>query len=702
MADVPSNLIPTRITALPIDPAPSPENLLVSVRAGRTWQVRAADLLQTAVVPPTLQILAGTGLAGGGPLSADVTLSIAPGGVGPSELASTGVTPGVYGGASVAAQLTVDTDGRVTAATNVTAVADVTNATGVLPLGNGGTGRNNSASPGALVFSDGSSFTAGPVGSAGQVPVSAGAAGYTWGSALVVSDQAPNLVYAGPASGPAAPTAFRTMVNADLPDTGTTTGTFGSATRTPVLTINAKGVVTAASSALVAPAFSSITGTPTTLAGYGIADGVSTGGSYANPAWLTSLAWSKISGTPTTVAGYGITDAASYAPVQSVFARTGAVVAAVGDYDYAKITLPTTRKIGAPTTALDLLTDIDCIWSSGVLAGQDLTDNGNGSVTLTAGTVVVRSSASLGAPLYNAAVPSATLTLTDNALNVIYTDYNSGAPALFVTTNVATANAIDKSASYAVYRQGTLLHSIDLRKQNIDTSRRIRTFFLAYQRFIHAGGGTVIGASGLNITVTAGTFYLMINPLPHTAFDTSVAGTANANVFDLWYRNGAGAWTTAINQKVVDTTTYDNNTGTPVVLGNNHYGVTWFYVLNNTPSELHAVMGQADYANLASAQAAAPPASIPGILSEMGSIIGVVIYQKAAVSYADIRSAFTQTFASSTATAHNALAGIQGGALNDYYHLTSAEYTGSGTGVFARVASPTFTGSVGGIAGGTF
>lgn len=32
-------------------------------------------------------------------------------------------------------------------------------------------------------------------------------------------------------------------------------------------------------------------------------------GSYANPAWITSLAFSKITGTPTTLSGYGITDA---------------------------------------------------------------------------------------------------------------------------------------------------------------------------------------------------------------------------------------------------------------------------------------------------------------------------------------------------------------------------------------------------------
>ena len=33
---------------------------------------------------------------------------------------------------------------------------------------------------------------------------------------------------------------------------------------------------------------------------------------------------------------------------------------------------------------------------------------------------------------------------------------------------------------------------------------------------------------------------------------------------------------------------------------------------------------------------------------------------------------------------HNSLTGLQGGTAAEYYHLTSAEYTGTGTGVFAR------------------
>jgi hypothetical protein len=88
---------------------------------------------------------------------------------------------------------------------------------------------------------------------------------------------------------------------------------------------------------LSALAWSKITGTPTTLAGYGITNGVTTGrtitingvtfdlsanrtwtvgdllssGSYSNPSWITTLDWSKITGYPNTLSGYGITDGVS-------------------------------------------------------------------------------------------------------------------------------------------------------------------------------------------------------------------------------------------------------------------------------------------------------------------------------------------------------------------------------------------------------
>jgi hypothetical protein len=50
-----------------------------------------------------------------------------------------------------------------------------------------------------------------------------------------------------------------------------------------------------------------------------VTNGVYTTGSYSNPSWITGLAWSKISSTPTTLAGYGITDALASATAASTY-----------------------------------------------------------------------------------------------------------------------------------------------------------------------------------------------------------------------------------------------------------------------------------------------------------------------------------------------------------------------------------------------
>jgi len=57
----------------------------------------------------TVNVIAGTGLAGGGALTANVTL----------DLTNTAVTPGSYGSATQVSQVTIDAQGRVTSAANV-------------------------------------------------------------------------------------------------------------------------------------------------------------------------------------------------------------------------------------------------------------------------------------------------------------------------------------------------------------------------------------------------------------------------------------------------------------------------------------------------------------------------------------------------------------------------------------------------------
>lgn len=311
MSDVPSNLIPTRITQLPSAPLPaSADSLMQIVYQGNNYHVRVGDILTTlGPVPSSRNIIAGTGMAGGGTLTSDVTLGIAVGGVGYSELASTGVTGGVYGTETTIPVFVVDIKGRITSATSVpivvagyvpnsrtvtagtgltgggalgadiTLTADLTSSTplrgqdlgvvgisssiaradhrhpsvdisdesqidSVLALGHGGTSKSIIPVPGGVVWCGSDGLYVGPVGIDGQVLVSKGTGEYAWGSALLVIDQPANVVYAGPSSGPDAPTNFRSLVNDDLPASGVSANTYGSGTAIPVVTVNAKGVVT--------------------------------------------------------------------------------------------------------------------------------------------------------------------------------------------------------------------------------------------------------------------------------------------------------------------------------------------------------------------------------------------------------------------------------------------------------------------------
>jgi phage-related tail fiber protein len=79
-----------------------------------------------------------------------------------------------------------------------------------------------------------------------------------------------------------------------------------------------------------------------------VTNGVYTNGSYANPAWLTSLAWSKITGTPTTIAGYGLTDAVNKTgdTMTGVLTTAAGTASVAGGIKLTSGTLKTTPVVG--------------------------------------------------------------------------------------------------------------------------------------------------------------------------------------------------------------------------------------------------------------------------------------------------------------------------------------------------------------------
>ena len=549
-ANVPSNLIPSRVTQLPTAPVASADGLLLFTYEGTSYQIRAGDLLQVTGVPTTRQVIAGTGMTGGGPLSADVTLSIANGGVGTTQLANSGATAGTYGDAGNVPVVTVDATGRVVAVTsvavsvagyvptsrqiiagaglegggnlnaNVTLTADfedtapltgttsgsagtlnelsrgdhrhppvdLSNADqidGILPIDQGGTGRSNTSVPGGIAYGGGSQIALGAAGALGQVLISGGTGSPTWGSALIQSDQPANLIYGGPAAGVDAPTLFRSMVNADLPASGVTAGTYGSSTLIPVVTVDVKGVVTGVTTASFqtglsyegvwnastnSPALASGTGTQgdyyiVSVAGTTNLDGV-TDWQVGDWAVFSGTVWQKLDQTNTVI---------------SVNGQVGAVVL-------------TAANVGAP--ALDG-TGATGTWGISISGTAASATNVAGGA---ANQIVYNTSAGVTSFLAAPTVTDTFLKWTGSAftwtaaLTTAVTSFSAGSTGL--TPSTGTTGAVTLSGTLAVANGGTGVTSGTGTGSNVlNTSPTFVTPILGTPT-----SGTLTNATGLPLT----------------------------------------------------------------------------------------------------------------------------------------------------------------------------------------------------------
>ncbi len=323
---------------------------------------------------------AGTLLAGRMPaLTGDITTSA---GALATTLATVNSNVGSFGSTTAVPIITVNGKGLITAVSTATLGSAAVAATGTsghtvpfLDGANTWSGTQTFATISATNFSGSSSGT----NTGDQTTITGNA-----GSATILQTgrtiaMTGDVVWTSPSfNGSTNVTAAGTLatVNANV-------GSFGSATAATTFTVNAKGLITAAGSVTITPAFSSITSKPTTLSGYGITD--------AQPLHpqLTSL-----SGTAWTSGSQVVTlSAANTVTLVTVGSASGNILnKAAGDALYLGISATATNAALLNGQPASFYTNASTLTSGTVPAAQmpahtgDVTSSA-GSVALTLATV---------------------------------------------------------------------------------------------------------------------------------------------------------------------------------------------------------------------------------------------------------------------------------------------------------------------------
>ncbi len=331
----------------------------------------------------------------------------------------------------------------------------------------------------------------------------------------------------------------------------------------------------------------------------------------------------------------------------------------------------TLLKIGSPTYT-NIQDMQNTFHSTGHISGGVITDLGGGVVSVSSGSGYIRSSDSSVAPLYFFDwTASSSIPIPADSVRYIGVEYNNGAPRVTSRSSQDWNYNTDFPLGIAIREDGETHVEGDVFGVGNHASMMIQREYatMPLDRDERAGG-LLIGETGTrNITLTAGNLWDRLNEYPITALNTSVSGT-----FDIYYRDGAGGWTKVAAQTQWPNSQYDDGDGVLANMSGNFYSNLWFYL--ETDNEVIVLYGQNEFANLASAEEDAPPATVPDRITASGRLIGRFVFQNGDPTTEQIDSVFDVSFSPSAVSNHANLSNL------DY---ASSGHTGfAGTGAVAN------------------
>ena len=526
-----------------------------------------------------------------------------------------------------------------------------------------------------------------------------------------------------------------------------TSGTYGSAAVIPVITVNSQGQITSISTqATNAPAYqgtwNASTNVPTLTSSVGTAgyyyvvsvagnttlNGVS-GWNVGDWAIFQNGAWDKVPGstsesftnlTTTNLAVTGLTGymyangsgnvtASTTIPVTALtgtipVASGGTGATSLSGYIYgngtgamtASLTIPTTKLSGTITNAQLANSSVTfagvtvSLGNSGTIPLENLSDvaisaPATGQVLSWNGTSWINANSSqtgsvgAGTTFWNA-TPLITGTGTNNVLPIITL---ANAPVTAGGTQTASSNPNGNTVA------AIGLLSAPLGRTTIDAGQWTFDIYIG----VNSVGG------GRTTTFTRNTYqviYTSPNTLTTTGTGTSRTITASGgspfanvtasatNTLASYIQTPQGLYqiTAKSSNTVVTITvpsTYANETAVSGSVWNLLFGVTSPNITNITPNYgLYIVQ-------------TTQPAFTINSTDSLGGIGFTTSTANTTVTAAYNGTQYASNVVTPLVTQHDQLSGLQGGTANQYYHLTSSEYTGTGSGTFVRAIASTLS-----------
>jgi hypothetical protein len=306
----------------------------------------------------------------------------------------------------------------------------------------------------------------------------------------------------------------------------------------------------------------------------------------------------------------------------------------------------------------------DITQSAGVTSGGTVTSDGDGSITVAAGTGMIRSANSgVGDIKLFDWAQDTSLTPDDAVRSYISIDYNSGTPqAREDTSDPQDYRTIFNLAT--VFREGNTVYVADTATRIPERTTIENRHHLEETGFHIVSGGVVSESGTRYLGVSALIAYLGLNRTVVSQIDTD-----NGDSFDLYYNNGSWQESSA---SQLGNTQY-NNYGTGLAdLTTNRYGIYWVYM--DFTGKLLVVYGIGNY-KLSEAQDVAAPANTPPHVTDFSVLIAKIIFRKSATNFLEVLNHIDTIFITSAVTDHNSLASLDGGTADQYYHMTSAEHS---------------------------